>query len=160
MNIFYLDHNIESCANYHCDKHVVKQILEYFQILNTTLHVKGFSSPYKPTHINHPCTVWARKSKQNLNYLESLFIFLCEEYTYRYGKVHACEDKWREWYYMIERCIDVLPDVGFSYPPLVMPEQYKKDCPVESYRLYYLGEKGKMLKWTRRSKPYWAREVI
>lgn len=28
MNIFYLDKNLEKCAKYHCDKHVVKSIKE------------------------------------------------------------------------------------------------------------------------------------
>jgi len=28
MNIFLLDKNPEKCAKYHCDKHVVKMILE------------------------------------------------------------------------------------------------------------------------------------
>ena len=28
MNIFHLDEDPETCAVYHCDKHVVKMILE------------------------------------------------------------------------------------------------------------------------------------
>ena len=35
MNIFYLHENPEICAEYHCDKHVVKMILETAQMLST-----------------------------------------------------------------------------------------------------------------------------
>jgi len=35
MNIFYLDPQPRLCAQYHCDKHVVKMILEYAQLLST-----------------------------------------------------------------------------------------------------------------------------
>jgi len=34
MNIFVLDNNIELCAQYHNNKHVVKMILETTQLLN------------------------------------------------------------------------------------------------------------------------------
>ena len=35
MNIFYLHSDPRTCAEYHCDKHVVKMILEYAQLLST-----------------------------------------------------------------------------------------------------------------------------
>jgi hypothetical protein len=157
MNIFYLDHNIELCAKYHVDRHAIKMVLEYFQILSTTLHLSGLPSPYKPTHVNHPCAKWARESAANFDYLEILFLALCDEYTYRYGKVHACETKWEESVHLIHACSYRLPDAPFTYPPLCMPDQYKTACPVESYRLYYLGDKARMLKWKNRDTPYWAR---
>ena len=67
MNIFYLHPDPETCAQYHCDKHVVKMILEYSQMLSTAHHecdgVPGFLC-YKPTHKNHPCAVWVRVNRQ------------------------------------------------------------------------------------------------
>ena len=36
MNIFILDKNPKIAAEYHCDKHVVKMILESAQMLSTT----------------------------------------------------------------------------------------------------------------------------
>jgi hypothetical protein len=39
MNIFYLDKDPKTCAQYHCDKHVVKMILEYAQLLSTAHRV-------------------------------------------------------------------------------------------------------------------------
>jgi hypothetical protein len=61
MNIFLLDSNIKKCAQYHCDKHVVKMILESAQILSTVLRLNGVDQGYKTTHANHPCTLWAGK---------------------------------------------------------------------------------------------------
>ena len=41
MNIFVLDDDIEKCARYHCDKHVVKMILESAQMLSTVSRENG-----------------------------------------------------------------------------------------------------------------------
>ena len=35
MNIFYLDPNPQIAAELHCDKHVVKMVIEYGQLLST-----------------------------------------------------------------------------------------------------------------------------
>ena len=35
MNLFYLDTRPEKCATLHCDKHVVKMIIEYAQLMST-----------------------------------------------------------------------------------------------------------------------------
>jgi hypothetical protein len=39
MNIFYLDEDPKICAQYHCDKHVVKMIIEYAQLFSTAHRV-------------------------------------------------------------------------------------------------------------------------
>ena len=39
MNLFYLDENLDKCAEYHVDKHVNKMILEAAQILCTVIWV-------------------------------------------------------------------------------------------------------------------------
>lgn len=50
MNIFYLDRNPKLAAQYHCDRHVVKMILESAQLLCTALRLKAG----KPTTIPFP----------------------------------------------------------------------------------------------------------
>ena len=35
MNIFYLDRDVRKCAQMHLDKHVVKMIIEYAQLMST-----------------------------------------------------------------------------------------------------------------------------
>ena len=72
MNIFVLDDDPKTCAMYHCDKHVVKMILETAQMICTTHHLIGsydYDIPYKSTHINHPCNRWLRDSVENYNWL-------------------------------------------------------------------------------------------
>jgi hypothetical protein len=46
MNIFFLDFDTEKCAKYHCDKHVVKMILETAQLLCGVHWVIGSEAPY------------------------------------------------------------------------------------------------------------------
>ena len=82
MNIFILDANIKKCARYHCDQHVVKMILESVQIMCTALNKKGFDTPYKSTHINHPCVLWTEKSYDNFLWLSRLAYALNDELPY------------------------------------------------------------------------------
>lgn len=157
MNIFYLDENPSFAAEYHCDKHVVKMILETAQMLSTAHHVLGVTVPttllYKPTHINHPCNKWIRENTNNYAWLTNLGIYLCEEYFKRYKKMHSCYERLQlfDWNFPQN-----LPS-GFKTPvALAMPEQYKVPFnPVQSYRNYYVGEKLKFAKWKLGNKPYW-----
>ena len=67
MNIFYLDKDIFKCAEYHCDKHVVKMCTEYAQLLgNINIYPGNTYAPYKLTHKNHPCAVWVRTNIMNI----------------------------------------------------------------------------------------------
>ena len=133
MNIFILDTNPETAAEMHCDKHVNKMILESAQMLSTVL-----DGPYKPTHKNHPCTLWVAESQYNARWLWTLACFLNWEYKLRYNKDvdHKSWDviKDREF----QARIDALPDVGFTPFALAMPDEFKaiKD-PVQAYRAYY-----------------------
>lgn len=72
MNIFVLDEDIEKCARYHCDQHVIKMILESAQMLCTALNKKGHSTPYRSTHSNHPCVLWVEQSHDNFCWLIGL----------------------------------------------------------------------------------------
>ena len=95
MNVFYLDHDQSVCASYHNDRHCVKMILEYAQLLCTAhREIDGDDCRwqdilYKSTHKNHPSAVWARESVANYNWLYKMFSELCKEYTFRYEKEHA-----------------------------------------------------------------------
>ena len=62
MNIFWLSTDVEEGARFHCDKHVVKMILEYAQLMSTAhVELDGSQVAYKPTHKNRPCAVWVRQ---------------------------------------------------------------------------------------------------
>lgn len=175
MNIFYLDHDPKICAAFHCDKHVVKMILEYAQILSTahrlldgvqvkiTLKTKTkinyvMRNPeheqllYKVTHQNHPSTVWVRQSSQHYAWLYEMFVSLLEEYTHRYGKVHATA-----------KLVDILKnppknlkDNGWVDVTPAMPDEYKSSTALQSYRSYYTQAKKELLSYKNREVPEWV----
>lgn len=153
MNIFFLDTDTRKIAEYHCDKHVVKMILETAQLLCGVHHASEsrYIIPYKLSHKNHPCSIWARNSLSNYLYLCELGLDLCKEYTYRYGKRHKSQD-------VIEWCLVHKPnilDIGFTEPAKAMPDEYKVNDAVQSYRNYYNGAKADFAKWTKREMPEW-----
>lgn len=157
MNIFILDDDMQKNAEYHADKHVVKMILEQTQILCTIVNQYGGETPYRSTHINHPCTKWAGASWHNFIYLRDFTIILCKEYTYRYGKEHKCE-------LITKRLAHPtfgkgkfhLTDFAVIVPDQYKVYNYKKDLdPVLSYRNYYRNEKKHFATWKNRNTPYW-----
>ena len=153
MNIFFLDWDVEKNAQYHCDKHVVKMILETAQLLCGVHHMtNGVYVPYKLSHKNHPCAIWARESLTNYLYLGELGLELSREYTHRYGKKHKSQE-------IIEWCLMNKPQIqdnGFTTPPKAMPDEYKTEDVIESYRKYYLGAKKTFLTWKERQVPEWV----
>jgi len=90
----------------HCDKHVVKMILETAQLLwcaHHKLRQEGWHTSvpdnikvYRKTHENHPMAVWVRKDARNYKWTARLGLALCKEYTKRYHKIHKCES-YLEW---------------------------------------------------------------
>lgn len=73
------------------DKRCIKMILESCQLLSTAARFYGGTPKYKSTHLNHPVTIWTRKSRSNYLWVYQHAKALCNEYTLRYGKTHACE---------------------------------------------------------------------
>ena len=157
MNIFYLDKNPDLSAQLHCDKHVVKMILEYAQMLSTAHRVLDDSQDvYKIAHKNHPCTIWVRENKSNYKWLSMMWFFLCKEYTHRYGKTHKTETK------LLTRLLQApknISDGTMSQPPQCMPEDVKTDCPIVAYKNYYIKYKSHFAKWTKREIPKWFSEI-
>lgn len=169
MNIFYLDHDTKVCASQHNDKHVVKMILEYAQLLSTAHHIiddslkhvedkRGlkfyldrFDAIYKPTHINHPSAVWVRANVENYFWLYELWLDLLDEYTHRYGKVHASA-RLRKWLSVSPFHI---PDGKFYEPTQAMPDEFKSESSIDAYRRYYVTAKQHLAKWTKRNMPAW-----
>ena len=165
MNIFILHLDPKTCAEMHCDKHVIKMILETCQMLCAVWHITDpdhsvYEPKYKLAHKNHPCTVWARASLSNYNWLCQLGLELCKEYTFRYGKTHASTPYISE---MSSRSPPI-SDLGFTAPAQAMPEEYKDEDPVTAYRHYYCYEKQNLLSWNgkinSRSPPEWVAEIL
>ena len=138
-----------------CDQHVVKMTLETAQILCSVFTEQ--EAPYKRTHYNHPCNVWARDSKGNFLWLCKHGKALAKEYTYRYHKQHKSE-KIIDW---CRKNIHLLqfPQEEMTPFALAMKEEYKKDTIVQSYRNFYMRDKSRFARWNRNRKPplWWSK---
>ena len=155
MNIFYLHKDPREAAKLQYNKHVVKMILESAQMLCTAHHCYGDkwqkeNVPYKQAHLNHPSTVWARRSKATYMWLFKHMMGLGYEYWLRYGKQHLS----------ISKCSMFLskPPVHiqgeeFTQPPQAMPDEYKDPCSIQAYWNYYIGEKHVVVNLNK-EKPY------
>jgi len=166
------------------DRHSTKMVIEYAQLLSTAHRIldgvlsTGISPSgrkktvyvladnrdtvlYSATHVNHPSAVWVRQSDKNYDWLFALFQALMDEYTHRYGKVHACS----KLEMFLARIPDNMPQKSFTEPTPAMPDdikvlkevytdRYELDS-LASYRNYYRKNKQHLAKWKNRSIPIW-----
>ena len=180
MNIFAVHNDPIIAAQSLVDKHIVKMVLESCQLLSTAhrildgteyidktktgRNVKRWRLPderetvlYSATHINHPSAVWCRATNNNYNWLYCHFVALLHEYTYRYGKIHKCED-------MVVALMQPpknIPVGNLTPVTPAMPDEYKvTGDSVASYRNYYRVAKARMHKWTNRETPEWINENV
>lgn len=138
----------------HCDKHVVKMILEEAQMLSTVHRRYGSADDrlYRATHAKHPCTLWAGQTRDNYSWAYQLLVALCQEYRDRYGRCHATE-----------RLLPVLAHPPADLPagpltvfPQAMPDHLRGPNAVEAYRRYYIIEKARFARWDKTtSAPHW-----
>ena len=182
MNIFFLSNDPVKAAQMECDKHVVKMILESAQMLCTAHRVldgtitrgpsksglttvKQYQHPdpvfdqllYKAVHVNHPSAVWTRENSANYNWHYRHFAALCEEYTFRYEKVHKTD-------YQLRGLLSNLPaNIPYADKPTKAPLAMFDECKisddtVECYRNYYMTKQDKFnVRWTKRHAPEWFR---
>ena len=158
VNIFVLDHDVSKIAEYQCDSHATKMCLETCQLLCTAHHVLDESNEdnrflYKKTHVNHPCSKWVRNNSANYQWTFDLFHAIALEYEYRYGRQHLSWKKLAG--VLMKQPNNITQSNELSPFALAMPDQYKTDDPVESYRNYYLGEKRHLFRWKNRNQPEW-----
>lgn len=178
MNIFYLNENAKVCAQQHLDKHVVKMILEYAQLLSTAhrvldgVHYIDATSGrkiqrwkldnhhleqklFKASHVKHPSAVWCRKNVQNYMWLAELLEETCVEYTHRYGRIHSVEHSGLM-QDLKNNFPKNLPIGEFTAPTPAMPDGCKiAGNPIASYQKYYIEKKRTFAKWTNRNMPAW-----
>ena len=179
MNIFYLHNDPKVCAELHVDKHVVKMIVEYAQLLSTAHRmidghqIEGrsktgrrvkrwvLSNPnkdaviYKAVHYYHPSAVWARETKEQYLWLYDLFKKLGQEYTHRYGKVHSTNFKLNQ---LLSDAPVNIKQEGWREPPPAMshyPQCIVPGDSIKSYHNYYNEAKAYFAKWTKREQPDW-----
>jgi len=167
MNIFYLDNDPKICAEMHVDKHVCKMVIEYAQLLCTSHRVldgeeyrrltannrsiKAWRLPderetrlMKPTMQNHPSAIWARQSDKNYVWLYTLWCELLKEFTYRYGKIHACARLVPD----LAMIPNNIPKGDFTGPTPAMPDEVKiPGDSMASYHNYYINNKTHLASW-------------
>jgi hypothetical protein len=169
MNIFCLDSDPVQAAKFHCNKHVVKMIVETYQCLGSAvirhgaqpqdmpLTAKG--TPLKGGYHNHPSTRWVGDSRSNFNWTIQLGLELCREYTYRYDKRHSCQTG-------IEHLVNMshfIPEGDLTqFSIAISPQQTCREHPdfdnldpVSKYRLYYIYDKADFAQWSKREIPHW-----
>ena len=184
MNIFFLHRDTEQAAKEHVDKHVVKMIVEYAQLLSTAhrmldgIEYTDYSKNgrkikryrlenpnkekviYKARHYNHPSAVWVRENRLHYQWLYRLFKKLGHEYTHRYGKIHSTNLLLNQ---LLEDSPTNIPVIDWKDPPPAM--KHYPDCIVpgdslQSYKNYYIVAKAYFAKWSKRETPQWFTEGI
>jgi len=181
MNIFYLDKDPVKSAELHCDKHVVKMIIEYAQLMSTAHRVLDGdlyedrtannhrikrwrlsdsnmeNVLYKASHINHPSNIWIRSSDSHYQFVYDMFVALCNEYTHRYGRVHLTEEKLKD---VLQHLPSNIANINFVDPPQAMPDDVKTSDAVDAYQNYYRVYKKGFAKWTDRETPAFMKNIL
>lgn len=164
MNLFACDPDPVVSARSLADKHVVKMSTETAQVLWAALFLvapdalPALDDPrftrYKPTHIHHPCVVWAAESRANFDWAVRHGLALCGEYTARYGRVIASEAAIRSAAYFKH----VLPATGRTPFVQAMPEELRGEDPHLAYRRCLnakYDQWGSQARWTNATPPSW-----
>ncbi len=163
MNIFVTNECPIKSAQDHCNVHF-KMCVELGQLLSTAhFELDGQVVGYKPTHRNHPSAIWTRQCSGNYQWAYLHFKALCDEYTFRTGKVH----KSSELICLLAKQpskIEIGERTSFA---MAMPDDFKKlgiFDQTKAYRAYLNNkfaewacrEKPIKVEWANRGKPEWV----
>lgn len=158
MQLFFTDPDPVACAKHLDDSRVNKILMESAQIICTVLHGDGHKNlPMKPTHANHPVTLWVSEKFSHLNWVKEYHIALVNEKLYRTGTSHGCA--------LPEQ---LLNDIRSTKKPEYFINYAKRDSlnldftwckdTHRGYRLYlssrwHIAERKP--RWTKRNSPDW-----
>ena len=189
MNLFYLDEDLDKCAEYHVDKHIVKMPLEAAQLLCTAIwvdEVLGFT----PRALNAEEREALNSRKSEIKhlpleerpltpYLPMMYNHPCTIWTRssldNFEWVHCYANALNdEYHYLygklhksVEQVINNLPEPknmprkGLTPFLMAMPDELKDESDViGSYRLYYHTDKATFAKWSYREQPDWWDEGL
>ena len=176
MNIFYLDHDTQTYAEYYNDKNCVKMVLEYAQLLSTAHRVLDGIDYYdetkngrkikrwllpderevhlmKASHVNHPSNIWTRKCAENYDWLLDMWVSTCYEFEYRYDKKHKTLERLK---YLTNRPNRIIINHSMTEMPQCMPDDCKVEhMPILAYQNFYMKHKRPFCNWTKRPRPIW-----
>tara|TARA_R100001509_G_scaffold15317_1_gene7801 strand:- start:1235 stop:1825 length:591 start_codon:yes stop_codon:yes gene_type:complete len=167
MNIFALDMSPKTSAQMMMDSHVIKMPTESNQMINTILDYLGVDAAWRPVMLNHPCTIWARQTSQNFQWLREHCLALCKEYTVRYGRKHKVEILMEEYSEQMDEAESLLPDTVLTPFAIAMDDRYRIprdsdedafEYSIRSYRHYYLQGKWKISSWKTQEPEWWPND--
>lgn len=161
MNLFLPSPEIDVSVQALDDKRVNKMVLETAQLLSTTIRLLDPHTVlpvYKMTHKNHPVNIWIRSTKDNYKYALNYFKVICEEYTFRTGKVHkssTLHDYFND--FMLSQAFSALPD-GLTL--FANCTEFKDDEVHTAYKKTLMAkwDRDKLIpKWSKRDRPNWGK---
>ena len=189
MNLFYLDEDLDKCAQYHVDKHIVKMPLEAAQLLCTAVwidHLLGFV----PRALNAEEREVLNTAKADIKhlpmeerpltpYLPMMYNHPCtiwtrsslDNFEWVHCYANALNDEYNYRYGKLHKSvIEVvnklpepknMPRKGLTPFGMAMPDELKDENDViGSYRLYYHTDKATFAKWSHRNTPDWWDEGL
>ena len=172
MNIFCLDANPTVAAQYLCDKHINKMIVESAQMLANAFTLDRLQQadcprnqkgqPRSHGYSKHPCTVWTYQTQSNADWLCDHAIAMHDERSYRWPDraehfslafIKWCKDNLQD---------SIAPQGSLTDFAIAISDDmscrqvdgFDSLSAVEKYRLYYKHDKPFVM-WTKRQVPAW-----
>ena len=187
MNLFYLDRDLDRCAEFHIDRHVGKMQLEAAQLMSSALWVDKYLGfiPDRKLTADELRIINVEKAKEpdiddrtftrylptHINHPSAIWVRSnIEHYEWVFNYIVALNDECLyRGYKSHASCAEALkmpepqnmPRTVWRDPDLAMPDELKLKDAVEAYRLFYMLDKAAIpATWRVREKPYWWREDI
>lgn len=165
MNLFLLAETPSANAKAHPDKLVVKMPVEVCQMLASAQNrplTKADGTKYKPTHTNHPCTVWCNESDVNYAFAVAYGLALCDEYEARYKRRHACRQPLLQAQSYVANVHAEPARFAVAISPAIRAVAGIQDAlrmplaeAIQAYRAYLLNAKLHYAEWRHCPPPTW-----
>lgn len=183
MNIFYLDDDPKKCAEMHCDKHVVKMIIEYAQLMSTAHRVLDGQQDIEQRYVQGSLPARWRKVKIWQHPDKEMHFYLMRASHINHPSAVWTRDNEENYQWLYQMWIHLLDEYTYRYkkihacqkynkylitspkniskgkfysPPPAMPDECKiPNDSISSYHKYYIEKKNHFAKWTKREVPYW-----
>jgi len=184
MNRFILSEDPGIAALMHCDKHVVKMILEEAQMLCTAHRMLDGTMVIGEKYVEGSLPARFRKVKHwvhpnpdldrilykatHINHPCAIWSRVCRDnYLWGYELLESlCEEythRYGKKHATEGKLLKALSNAPHNIQyglnmtefPQAMPDDCKRPNAVEGYRQYYIEHKARFAKWTNRTTPHW-----